>query len=95
MGRQFAVTGNSSYCRENRCIEQRVNPAAARQTLTDLWRPPGRLQGAFGGRLADSRLFLAAATLTLECFLGRVILASYTGTRGSGIPPLQKLCTVD
>ncbi|GFN87842.1 hypothetical protein PoB_001434800 [Plakobranchus ocellatus] len=35
----------------------RVNPAAARQTRKNFWRPPGRLQSDFG-----------AAIETLECF---------------------------
>ncbi|GFO10502.1 hypothetical protein PoB_003700700 [Plakobranchus ocellatus] len=56
-----------------------VNPAAARQTLKQIWRPPGRLQSVFGGRYRDSRVFLAAAILTLESFWGRVVLACYTG----------------
>ncbi|GFO19076.1 hypothetical protein PoB_004558100 [Plakobranchus ocellatus] len=56
-----------------------VNPVAARQTLKQSWRPPGRLQSIFGGRYRDSRVFLAAAMLTLESFWGRVELACYTG----------------
>ncbi|GFN97275.1 hypothetical protein PoB_002378100 [Plakobranchus ocellatus] len=31
-------------------------------------RPPGRLQSVFGGHQRDSRVFLAAALLTLESF---------------------------
>ncbi|GFN88419.1 hypothetical protein PoB_001492500 [Plakobranchus ocellatus] len=42
-------------------------------------RPPGRLQSVFGGRYRDSRVFLAAAMLTLESFWGIVVLACYTG----------------
>ncbi|GFO38139.1 hypothetical protein PoB_006464400 [Plakobranchus ocellatus] len=56
-----------------------VNPAAAKQTLKQFWRPPGRLQSVFGGRYRDSRVFLAAAMLTLESFWGRVVLVCYTG----------------
>ncbi|GFO01667.1 hypothetical protein PoB_002817200 [Plakobranchus ocellatus] len=57
----------------------RVNPAAARQTLKKFWWPPGRLHSIFGGRYSDPRVFLAAAILTLESFWGRVVLACYTG----------------
>ncbi|GFO00755.1 hypothetical protein PoB_002726000 [Plakobranchus ocellatus] len=57
----------------------RVNPAAARQTLKQFWRPPGRLKSVFGGRYRDSRVFLAAAILTLESIWGRVVPACYTG----------------
>ncbi|GFN85520.1 hypothetical protein PoB_001202600 [Plakobranchus ocellatus] len=49
------------------------------KTLKQFWRPPGRLQSVFGGRYRDSRVFLAAAMLTLESFWGRVVLACYTG----------------
>ncbi|GFO28863.1 hypothetical protein PoB_005536800 [Plakobranchus ocellatus] len=41
-------------------------------------RPPGRLQSVFGDRYRDSRVFLAAAMLTLESFWGRVVLACYS-----------------
>ncbi|GFN95258.1 hypothetical protein PoB_002176400 [Plakobranchus ocellatus] len=57
----------------------RVNSATARQTLKQFWRPPSRLQIVFGGRYRDSRVFLAAAILTLESFWDRVVLACYTG----------------
>ncbi|GFO29537.1 hypothetical protein PoB_005604200 [Plakobranchus ocellatus] len=59
----------------------RVNLAAAKQTLRQLWRPPGRLQSVFGSRYRVSRVFLAAAMLTLESFWGRVVLACYSGSR--------------
>ncbi|GFN76033.1 hypothetical protein PoB_000253900 [Plakobranchus ocellatus] len=59
----------------------RVNLAAARQTPKHFWRPPGRPQSVCGGRYRDSRVFLAAAILTLESFWGRVVLACYTGLR--------------
>ncbi|GFN83664.1 hypothetical protein PoB_001017000 [Plakobranchus ocellatus] len=64
---------------QSRFRVDRVNPAAARQTLKHFWRPPGRLHSAFGGRYRDSRVLLAAAILTLESFWGRVILACYIG----------------
>ncbi|GFO41403.1 hemicentin-1 [Plakobranchus ocellatus] len=57
----------------------RVSPATARQTLKYFWRPPDRLQSAFGGRHRYSRVFLAAAILTVESIWSRVILACYTG----------------
>ncbi|GFO03130.1 hypothetical protein PoB_002963500 [Plakobranchus ocellatus] len=57
----------------------RVNLLAARQTLKYFWRPQGRLQSVFGGRKANSRVFLAAANLTLESFWSRVIIACCTG----------------
>ncbi|GFN87526.1 hypothetical protein PoB_001403200 [Plakobranchus ocellatus] len=41
----------------------RVNPAAAKQTLKQFWRPPGKLQGVFGGHYRDSRVFLEAASV--------------------------------
>ncbi|GFO34024.1 hypothetical protein PoB_006052900 [Plakobranchus ocellatus] len=59
-----------------------VNPATARQTLKQFWRPPGKPQSVFGGRYRDSRVFLAAAMLTLESLWGRVVLACYTGLLG-------------
>ncbi|GFO40000.1 hypothetical protein PoB_006650500 [Plakobranchus ocellatus] len=65
---------------ENSTLEK-VNLAAVRQTPKYSWRPPGRLQSVFGGRYRDSRVFLAAAMLTLESFWGRVVLACYTGTQ--------------
>ncbi|GFN78860.1 hypothetical protein PoB_000536600 [Plakobranchus ocellatus] len=65
--------------KESRLRVDRVNLAAARQTLKSFWWPPERLQNAFGSRHRDSRVFLAAAILTLESFWGRVTLACYTG----------------
>ncbi|GFO25258.1 hypothetical protein PoB_005176300 [Plakobranchus ocellatus] len=59
-------------------LRDRVNPAAARQTLKYFWRPPDRLQSVFGSRHRDSRVFLAAAILTLDSLWSRVILACYT-----------------
>ncbi|GFN91959.1 hypothetical protein PoB_001846500 [Plakobranchus ocellatus] len=53
--------------------------ASLNQPTESIWRPPGRLQSVFGGRDIDSRVFLAAASLTLEFFWGRVIIACYTG----------------
>ncbi|GFN94819.1 hypothetical protein PoB_002132500 [Plakobranchus ocellatus] len=70
---------------QSRFRVDRVNPAAARETLQNIWRPPGRLQGVFGGRYRGSRVFLAAANLTLESFWGRVILACYTGLTSFGL----------
>ncbi|GFO25001.1 hypothetical protein PoB_005150600 [Plakobranchus ocellatus] len=53
--------------------------SGGRQTDSKVvWRPRGRLQSEFGGRYRDSRVFLAAAMLTLESFWGRVVLARYT-----------------
>ncbi|GFN88526.1 hypothetical protein PoB_001503200 [Plakobranchus ocellatus] len=53
-----------------------------------------RLQSAFGGRYRDSRVFLAAAMLTLESFWCRVVLACYTGPhlgQDSQMPPCYQL----
>ncbi|GFN88514.1 hypothetical protein PoB_001502000 [Plakobranchus ocellatus] len=61
----------------------RVNLAAARQTHKYFWRPPCRLQSVFGGRHTDSRVFLAAANLTLESFWSRFIIACYPGATAS------------
>ncbi|GFO25981.1 hypothetical protein PoB_005248600 [Plakobranchus ocellatus] len=70
---------------QSRFRVDRVNPAAAKQTLKYIWRSPGRSQRVFGGRYRDFRVFLAAAMLTLESFWGRVFLACYTGhIRGIG-----------
>ncbi|GFO31046.1 hypothetical protein PoB_005755100 [Plakobranchus ocellatus] len=56
-----------------------------KHSIESMWqsicRPPGRLQSVFVARHKDSRVFLAAAILTLESFWGRVILACYTGER--------------
>ncbi|GFO03809.1 hypothetical protein PoB_003031400 [Plakobranchus ocellatus] len=71
---QHAMVVPEKHANPSRFRVDRVNPAAARQTLKKPWRPPGRLHSAFGGRHRDSRVFLAATILTLESFWGRVIL---------------------
>ncbi|GFN91448.1 heat shock protein 75 kda, mitochondrial, partial [Plakobranchus ocellatus] len=75
----------SLLAEQSRFRVDRVNPAAARQTLKQSWRLPGRLQSAFGGHHRDTRVFLAAAILTLESFWGRVTLACYTANGESCI----------
>ncbi|GFN85616.1 hypothetical protein PoB_001212200 [Plakobranchus ocellatus] len=68
-----------SVWREPRPRQSYSSQSGVRQTDSKIvWRPPGRLQSVFGGRYRDSRVFLAAAMLTLESFWGRVVLARYT-----------------
>ncbi|GFN91157.1 hypothetical protein PoB_001766300 [Plakobranchus ocellatus] len=50
-----------------------------RGAISRMLAEEGRLKSVIGGRYRDSRVFLAAAMLTLESFWGRVILACYTG----------------
>ncbi|GFO11969.1 hypothetical protein PoB_003847400 [Plakobranchus ocellatus] len=49
---------NQPISLRNRFRADRVNPAAARQTLKQFWWPLGRPQSVFGGRYRDSRVFL-------------------------------------
>ncbi|GFN86458.1 hypothetical protein PoB_001296400 [Plakobranchus ocellatus] len=63
-----SITGKLHH--QSRFRVDRVNTAAARLTLKQILRPPGRLQSGICGHHRDSRVFGAAAILTLEFFLG-------------------------
>ncbi|GFO04202.1 hypothetical protein PoB_003070700 [Plakobranchus ocellatus] len=65
--------------------DSRVKIAAARNTLKTLWRPPGRLQSAFGGRRIDSvyaKTTLARGRPTLNNNNNNKIPYSYCSWQG-------------